>query len=292
LIKVQDSGQMLKNPAQFLSLCLLLPALLFAETGSRWISLSAGLEASAYQDEVSGDFHGASSESQALYASAGRNDWLLAGYAGAQKINQRYWSWQGHRIAFWGRAPLPLGFRFSLAGYRVKGDASPQSRGLGILLDHAIYTGLPHSTRFMAGLSRAQVPLLEDTLLVRRDASGHEFRLVHATHSASYRLSWLSTSRNGEVEQALLLRARLGAGRYRAHASFLRGKIHFWHDEERLVIHDSREALKSIVAGGIELDLNPCMTMSLSLGRELLDGHSATWFYLGLAWSRRTWMIR
>ncbi len=283
---------MLKISAQILSLCLLLPTLLTAETGNRWISISAGLEASAYQDEISGDFHGASSESQALYASVGRNDWLLAGYAGAQAINQRYWSWQGHRLVFWARAPLPLGFRSSLAGYRVKSDTSPQSRGLGILLDHAIHTGMSHETQITAGLTRAQVPLMEDTLLIRRDATGREVRLVHATPAASYRFSWLGTTRNGEAEQAFLLRVRLGEGRYRGHASFLRGKVHFWHDEERLVIHDSREALKSLVAGGIELDLNPRMTMSLSLGRELLDGHAATWFYLGLAWSRRTWMIR
>lgn len=276
----------------FALIALSIPLVLQAAVETRWLSLQAGTELSSYQDKTAGLFHEASGRTTSLYASMGGSRWVVAASFGRQEISQANWEFSGLRRSIWLRRMNASGIAIELKGSRVSEGPGPGSWSLGAGLGLPIGHSSVSRSELLLGGGSGQGSFQVDELILHDRINQLELRLLHTRGALRLRASILATSHEDDRRQALLLRCSGKRGKLGWHATALRGGLHAWLDGERLVIHDNREELRGILAAGLGFDLGKRLVAHASAGLEQVDGHSSRWFYVGIGWTKRTWVIR
>lgn len=109
--------------------------------------------------------------------------------------------------------------------------------------------------------------------------------------SLGWELGWLGQRRTGEVAHAGRALVRLPLWpRARLTLHGLGGRQEVWYDGERLVLHDSGQALTGMASATLEQALGHHLFLSLGAGGERVKDHESRWLFAGLGWKRETWL--
>ena len=285
----------------FLALCPARPALAaggLSEPTGRWLSLMAAQEWNRYQDDDPYRFQEATASTRSLYLSTGSTrGHLLALAVNQLQLEQEYWAHDTRRGLLLAELPLS-GATLGLQAFAVRGDLDVDGRGFGISHERRWLENGP-ALRLQTGWQRVWIEQsVYDAVLLEQgvtDARQRELWVGALTvrdglGKASWELGWLGQRRTGTISHALraLLRVPLWTGAVmQMHG--LGGHQENWFDADRLVLHDSGQALTGMASAGLEQTLGPALRLSLGAGWERVEDHSSRWVFVGLGWHRTVW---